>query len=145
MAAVPPSSESATSLDGSRPRSLQPTVHSNGCKRTTARRADGQQTLGQIRVEPGSDEPVACITSHRLVDDAHTDAPANTHAAFHPAERDADTNLEALIDDLVLIVEARGVGLMLTVDEVHEARSGRHTGAVTSAGGAGSLRAHPHP
>ena len=46
---------------------------------------------------------------------------AKGEVAFHPAERDADTNLEALIYDLVLIAEARGVGLMLTVDEVHEA------------------------
>jgi hypothetical protein len=42
--------------------------------------------------------------------------------AFHPAETDrADVNLEALLYDLVLLAEHRGVGLLLTVDEVHEA------------------------
>lgn len=42
--------------------------------------------------------------------------------AFHPAESDrGDINLEALLYDLVLLAEHRGVGLLLTVDEVHEA------------------------
>lgn len=41
--------------------------------------------------------------------------------AFHPAGDRADVNLEALLYDLVLLAERRRVGLMLTVDEVHEA------------------------
>ncbi|MEX1163679.1 MAG: hypothetical protein WEB03_08870, partial [Nitriliruptor sp.] len=42
--------------------------------------------------------------------------------AFHPAETDrGDVTLEALLYDLVLLAEHRGVGLLLTVDEVHEA------------------------
>lgn len=42
--------------------------------------------------------------------------------AFHPAEVErGDITLEALLYDLVLLAEHRGVGLLLTVDEVHEA------------------------
>jgi hypothetical protein len=47
---------------------------------------------------------------------------ARGEIAFHPAETDrGDVNLEALLYDLVLLAEHRGVGLLLTVDEVHEA------------------------
>lgn len=42
--------------------------------------------------------------------------------AFHPPDPDrADANIEALLYDLVLLAEHRHVGIMLTVDEVHEA------------------------
>jgi hypothetical protein len=42
--------------------------------------------------------------------------------AFHPAEGErGDVNLEALLYDLVLLADHRGVGILLTVDEVHEA------------------------
>lgn len=41
--------------------------------------------------------------------------------AFHPPTPRADGSLEALIHDLVLLAGARGVGIILTVDEVHEA------------------------
>jgi hypothetical protein len=42
--------------------------------------------------------------------------------AFHPAETErGDVSLEALLYDLVLLADHRGVGLLLTVDEVHEA------------------------
>jgi hypothetical protein len=42
--------------------------------------------------------------------------------AFHPAQAErGDVNLEALLYDLVLLADHRRVGLLLTVDEVHEA------------------------
>lgn len=41
--------------------------------------------------------------------------------SFHPPGDRADANLETLLHDLVLLADAAGVGLMLTVDEVHEA------------------------
>lgn len=41
--------------------------------------------------------------------------------AFHPPGDRAEANLEALIHDVVLLAQGAGVGLMLTVDDVHEA------------------------
>ncbi|MFP4233781.1 MAG: AAA family ATPase [Nitriliruptoraceae bacterium] len=46
---------------------------------------------------------------------------AKAEVAFHPPGERAEANLEALIHDLVLLADAAGRGLMLTVDEVHEA------------------------
>jgi hypothetical protein len=47
---------------------------------------------------------------------------AKGEIAFHPADRERpDVNIEALLYDLVLAAAHRGVGIMLTVDEVHEA------------------------
>lgn len=46
---------------------------------------------------------------------------AKGEVAFHPPSERAEANLETLIHDLVLLADTAGVGLMLTVDEVHEA------------------------
>lgn len=41
---------------------------------------------------------------------------------FHPtSDTDPGSNVEALLHDLVLLGDARGVGILLTVDEAHEA------------------------
>lgn len=41
---------------------------------------------------------------------------------FHPtSDTDPGSNIEALLHDLVLLGDARGVGILLTVDEAHEA------------------------
>lgn len=46
---------------------------------------------------------------------------AKGEVAFHPQDGAAEIALEALIHDLVLLADARDVGILLTVDEVHEA------------------------
>lgn len=46
---------------------------------------------------------------------------AKGEVSFHPPDDRADAHLEALLYDLVLLADARNVGIMLTVDEVHEA------------------------
>lgn len=46
---------------------------------------------------------------------------AKGEVAFHPPGDRGEVNLETLLHDLVLLAEDTGVGLMLTVDEVHEA------------------------
>lgn len=88
-----------------------------------------------LHIEADANDPDLAATCQALVRDAmpllsragdlasrlQSLSIAKGEIAFHPAGDRGDANLEALLYDLVLLADARSVGLMLTVDEVHEA------------------------
>ena len=51
----------------------------------------------------------------------HSFSITKGQVSFHPPDGGSDANLKALLYDLVLLADHREVGIMLTVDEIHEA------------------------